>query len=144
MVKNTSIIDFPCWTDEKGSLVAVEAEDTIPFPISRVYYIFDVGAKERRGFHSHLDLEQALVCVNGSVSILIEDDVASESVVLDDPTRALYVGPMVWREMYDFSDDAVLLVLASRHYEPSCYEKDHGRFQEKARAYFQQHESERR
>lgn len=143
MVKNTSIITFPCWTDAKGSLVAVEAEDTVPFPISRVYYIFGVGAGERRGYHSHLDLEQALVCVSGSVSVLVEDDAQSESIVLNDPTRALYIGPMVWREMYDFSEDAVLLVLASRHHEPADYEKDHERFLQKARDYFQLHESEK-
>lgn len=141
MIKNTAILRFKSWSDEKGSLVAIEEADSVPFQISRVYYIYGVGSGVRRGFHSHLDLEQALICVKGSVRILVEDDEASETVLLDDPATALYIGPMVWREMYDFSDDTVLLVLASRHYEPDDYEKDHGRFKVKAREYFAQKES---
>ena len=136
MIKNTAVLEFPCWTDSHGSLVAVEGSDTIPFSIARVYYIYGVGNGVRRGFHSHLDLEQVLVCVSGSVSILIEDDKNSEDVVLNDPTQALYIGPMVWREMFDFSEDAVLAVFASRHYDPADYERDHDRFLRRAKEYF--------
>lgn len=136
MVKNTTLLEFPCRADECGSLVAVECEETVPFPVSRVYYIYGVGKGTRRGFHSHLNLEQALVCVKGSVRILVEDDKKSENFILDSPTKALYIGPMVWREMYDFSEDAVLLVLASHHYDPADYERNHDRFLSKAKKYF--------
>ncbi|WP_101722930.1 sugar 3,4-ketoisomerase [Eggerthella timonensis] len=137
MVKNTAMLDLPCWSDSYGSLVAIEESDTIPFPVTRVYYIFDVGDGIRRGFHSHKDLDQALICVNGSVRIFIEDDEGSEVVLLDDPKKALHIGPMVWREMFDFSDQAVLLVLASRHYDTSDYERDHDAFLKKAKLYFE-------
>ena len=79
----------------------------------------------RRGFHSHEALEQALVCVHGSVTILLDDGSEREEIVLDDPTKGLYIGHMVWREMFDFSPDAVLLVMASEHYDTSDYIRDY-------------------
>lgn len=138
MIKNTELIDLPCWSDSYGSLTAIEELDTVPFDIKRIYYIFDVGAQVRRGFHSHQDLEQLLICVSGSVDILIEDDERSETVTLDSPTRGLYIGPMVWREMFSFSENTVLLVLASKHYIDTEYERNHGIFLVSAREYYQQ------
>jgi uncharacterized RmlC-like cupin family protein len=136
MVNNTNIIDLPCWDGEVGSLVAIEAADTIPFSIERVYYIFGVEPSARRGFHSHRDLEQVLICVNGSVDILVEDGIGSDVVTLDDPREGLYIGPLVWREMFNFSPDAALLVLASRHYAVDDYIRDHSVFEREAQAYF--------
>ena len=68
--------------------------------------------------------------------ILVEDGTSSETVLLNDPTQGLYIGPMVWREMFDFSEDAVLLVLASRHYEEADYIRDHDEFEHKSREFF--------
>lgn len=138
MVKNTQLIDLPVWGGEYGNLVAIEEADTIPFPIERVYYIFDVPEGVRRGFHSHKDLEQVLICVHGSVKIQIEDDEACEVVTLDSASQGLYIGPMIWREMFDFEDGGVLLVLASKHYNVLDYERDHGAFLESAKEYFSQ------
>ena len=125
MVKNVRILEFPCYLDRFGSLVAIEACDTIPFDVKRVYYIFGVEDGVRRGFHSHEALEQVLVCVHGSVTILLDDGSEREEIVLDDPTKGLYIGHMVWREMFDFSPDAVLLVMASEHYDTSDYIRDY-------------------
>ena len=125
MVKNVRILEFPCYLDRVGSLVAIEACDTIPFDVKRVYYIFGVEDGVRRGFHSHEALEQVLVCVHGSVTILLDDGSEREEIVLDDPTKGLYLGHMVWREMFDFSSDAVLLVMASEHYDTSDYIRDY-------------------
>jgi len=113
MIINTNIISLPAHIDEKyGSLVAIEETRAIPFKIRRVYYIYGVPCGEERGFHSHNDLEQVLICVSGSVSITVNTPYEEETIVLDTPEKGLYIGPMVWRVMHDFSSDAVLLVLA--------------------------------
>ena len=138
MVKNTAMLSFKCNIDNYGSLVPVEAGGDIPFDIKRIYYIYDVQQGMRRGYHSHLDLQQALVCVHGSVKILVKTPFEEENILLDDPTRALYIGPMVWREMYDFSPDAVLLVLASKHYDVNDYIRDYARYEREAKEYFAQ------
>lgn len=135
-VRNSSIMELPSWGDSRGCLVALEGEGNIPFPIQRIYYIYDVPREARRGFHSHKDLEQVLVCVHGEVSILIDDGYRREVVKLSNPAEGLRIGPMVWREMFNFSEGAVLLVLASRHYNPEDYEKDYDRFKAAARDYF--------
>lgn len=137
MVKNTELVELPCWNDSYGSLTAIEEEGTVPFEIKRIYYIYEVGQHVRRGFHSHQDLQQLLICVSGSVDILVEDDEISETITLNRPTQGLYIGPMVWREMFSFSEGAVLLVLASKHYPDTEYERDHSKFLISARDYYQ-------
>jgi dTDP-4-dehydrorhamnose 3,5-epimerase-like enzyme len=136
MITNTSMIDFPVHTDNYGSLVAVEAFANVPFDIKRVYYIFSVEEDVRRGFHSHKDLEQVLICVHGSVKILVKTPFEEETVLLNNPCKGLYIGPMVWREMFDFSSDAVLLVLASDHYKVSDYIRDYSIYKNEAMIYF--------
>ncbi len=143
MVKNTRIIEYIPHRDKQyGSLIALEAgkDLDVPFPINRVYYIYDVPDGQRRGFHSHNDLEQILICVHGRVKILTKTPYEEETVLLDDPTKGLYIGPMVWREMYDFEDGAVLLVLASKHYDVKDYIRDYGEYETAAREYFAKEE----
>ncbi|MCI8454325.1 MAG: WxcM-like domain-containing protein [Lachnospiraceae bacterium] len=142
MVKNTGWISFKCFYDKYGHLVPVEGEQDIPFQIKRVYYIYSVDDGVRRGFHSHNKLEQALICIHGSVKILVKNPYESENILLDDPTKALYIGPMVWREMYDFSSDAVLLVLASGHYDVGDYVRDYSKYEKAALNYFKRGENE--
>lgn len=137
MIRNTNIINFIEISDDKyGSLVAIEASKTAPFNLRRVYYIYGVPLNERRGFHSHNDLEQVLICVNGSVMIHVSTPYESEDILLDSPSKGLYIGPMVWREMYDFSTDAVLLVLASEYYDEEDYIRNHDEYIEVASRYF--------
>ncbi len=119
MKKNIS--KYNIHTDKWGNLVALEGNDLIPFHIRRVYYIYGVQKGVRRGFHSHKKLEQVLICVHGSVKILVKTPDEEEIVTLNKPNEGLYIGPNIWREMYDFSEDAVLLVLASAHYKESDY-----------------------
>ena len=138
MVSNTKIIEFKVNSDEKyGSLVALEAMRSVPFDVRRVYYIYGVSKEETRGHHSHNELEQVLICVNGSVTIAVSTGENEEEVVLDSPGKGLYIGPMVWRVMKNFSSDAVLLVLASEYFDEADYIRDHDRYIEKAKAYFQ-------
>ncbi|WP_207668672.1 sugar 3,4-ketoisomerase [Harryflintia acetispora] len=114
--------------NDTGMLTFLEARRDIPFDIKRIYYIFDVAQGARRGFHSHKTLEQYLICIHGSCKILLDDGKTQENILLDDPSTGLYVGPDTWREMYDFSSGAVLLVLASEYYSEDDYIRDYNSF----------------
>lgn len=118
-------VHFPPLGDERGSLVALEGRKTVPFAIQRVYYIFGTKAGVARGFHAHHGLEQVAVCVTGRCRIVLDDGKKREEAWLDTPTKGLYIGNMIWREMHDFSPDCVLLVLASQQYEESDYIRDY-------------------
>ena len=117
--------------DDRGDLVAIEACKDIPFEIKRVYYMYRTPKNTRRGYHAHKNLEQVLVCVSGSCKVLLDDGNEQCEVVLDKPYEGLYVGNSMWREMYDFSDDAVLMVLASEYYSEDDYIRDYSEFQNK-------------
>jgi len=123
-----NITKYNVHTDKWGKLVALEEKGEIPFNIKRVYYIYGVEEGVRRGFHSHKKLEQVLICVHGSVKILLKTPSEEEIITLNKPTEGLYIGPNVWREMYDFDDDAVLLVLASEHYKESDYIRNYDNY----------------
>ena len=114
--------------DGRGRLTVVENNEDIPFAIRRVYYLYDTSPGFIRGLHSHKSLEQILVCVTGSCKILMDDGYSKEEVVLDDPNEGLYIGPNVWREMYDFTEGAVLLVMASELYDESDYIRNYDTF----------------
>jgi dTDP-4-dehydrorhamnose 3,5-epimerase-like enzyme len=114
--------------DDRGQLIALEESKEIPFAIKRVYYMYDTGEGVRRGFHSHRTLEQILICIHGSCKIMLDDGTEKTYIVLDKPYEGIYVGPDIWREMYDFSPDAVLLVLASQLYDESDYIRDYDQF----------------
>lgn len=119
---------FPPHGDDRGQLVALEERKDIPFDIKRIYYIYDTLAGVRRGFHAHKNLQQILICVHGSCKIHLDNGFETEEVLLDKPTEGLYISNNMWREMYDFSPDAVLLVLASEHYDESDYIRNYDTF----------------
>lgn len=114
--------------NDVGMLSFLEAERDIDFPIKRVYYIYNVAPGERRGFHAHKKLQQVLICIHGSCKILLDDGTDKAVVELTDPAEGLLVGNAMWREMYDFSPGAVLLVLASEYYDESDYIRDYQQF----------------
>lgn len=119
---------FPPHGDERGQLVAIEALKDLPFEFKRVYYIYDTKDGVRRGFHAHYDLEQILICVSGSCKIHLDDGCETEEVLLDKPHEGLYIANNMWREMYDFSNDTVLLVIASRPYDEADYIRNYDDF----------------
>jgi dTDP-4-dehydrorhamnose 3,5-epimerase-like enzyme len=133
---NVGMFKFKMHVDKYGSLVPIEATGEVPFEIKRVYYIFDVPAEIRRGFHAHKKLHQVLICIKGSVKILVKTPEEEQIFELSRPDEGLYIGPMIWREMYDFSSDAVLLVLASDHYDPADYERNYDEYLNMAEPYF--------
>lgn len=114
--------------DKRGQLVALEEFKDIPFEIKRVYYMYETKKDVRRGYHAHKSLEQILICIHGTCKILLDNGFEKKVVYLEKPYEGLYVSNDVWREMYDFSDDAVLLVLASDYYKEEDYIRDYDEF----------------
>lgn len=119
---------FPPHGDERGQLVAIEEGQDIPFAIKRVYYIYDTLPDVQRGYHAHRNLQQILLCVHGSCRIVLDDGHERKEVLLNKPYEGLYISNDIWREMYDFSEGAVLLVLASEHYDEADYIRDYDDF----------------
>ncbi len=114
--------------DDRGQLIALEELKDIPFQIKRVYYMYDTGAGVVRGKHAHKSLEQILICVAGSCKIKLDNGREKKVVLLEKPYEGLYVANNMWREMYDFSPDAVLMVLASQLYDEGDYIRDYDEF----------------
>ena len=122
------ILTFPIIGDARGSLIALETLKNIPFEIKRIYYIFDTLEGVSRGFHAHQNLQQVLICVKGSCRVLLDDGCHKENVILVNPYTGLLIENLVWREMHDFSEDCVLLVLASEYYDENDYIRDYDEF----------------
>lgn len=121
-------VDFRLLGDERGSLVALEQHREVPFDIARVYYIFGTKEGVRRGFHAHRELEQLVVPVSGTCTMILDDGADRESIRLQRPTQGLLIPPMVWHEMEDFSPDCVLMVLAAAWYDEADYIRDYDEF----------------
>jgi len=128
-MKNCRIIDFKkIGNSDVGFLIALEGNKEIPFDIKRIYYIYNVPKEIKRGFHAHKGLEQLLVCMSGSVKIKVDGGSEKKIIKLNNPNKGLYIGPGIWREMYDFGKNAVLLVLASECYNEEDYIRDYEEF----------------
>ncbi len=122
------LVDLPSFGDDRGGLVAIESNRSIPFEIKRLYYIFNTSDNKPRGFHAHIDLKQIAVCVKGSCRFILDDGLHKEEVVLNSPTQGLMIESLTWREMHDFSEDCVLLVLANGYYDEDDYIRDYDQF----------------
>lgn len=133
---NVSLIKFREIVDKYGCLTPIEGKKNIPFEIKRVYYITKVNKDVVRGNHSHKELHQILISLNGTVKIKVKNPLEEEVIELNKSSEGLYIGPMIWREMYDFSEDAVLLVLASEYYDESDYVRNYDFYLDEAKKYF--------
>ncbi|PDO90097.1 sugar 3,4-ketoisomerase [Kosakonia pseudosacchari] len=116
--------------DERGSLVALESGNNIPFEIKRVYYLFNTGKGVKRGFHAHKLLKQVAIAVRGSCRFILDDGKERVNLLLDNPAQGLVIDSYVWREMVDFSEDCVLMVLADELYDESDYIRNYDDFLE--------------
>ena len=125
---NIEKVDLVSHGDSRGQLVAIEEYDEIPFKIKRVYYIYDTNSDVTRGCHAHRTLKQLLVCVSGNCKIRLDDGKESQIVLLGKPNEGIIICDTIWREMFDFSKDAVLLVLASDIYDEKDYIRDYQEF----------------
>jgi len=121
-------IDFNVLGDERGSLIAIENNKNIPFEIKRIYYIFGTKENVSRGYHAHRDLQQIAICVSGHCEFIIDDGKSREAVLLNNPTKGLYIDNNKWREMHNFSKDCVLLVIASKFYDEEDYIRNYDDF----------------
>ena len=128
-VYDAAIIQFPKILDDRGNLTFVEANHHIPFPISRVYWIYDVPGGESRGSHAYKDLQEVVIALSGSVEVFLDDGMAQKVITLNSAYYGLYVPNMIWRRMQNFSTNAVALVLASLPYSVEDYIRDYTEFQ---------------
>lgn len=115
------LIEIPQRGDARGSLAVAEIGGALPFSVRRAYWIFGTKPGVSRGFHAHRKLKQLCICMTGSVRFRLFDGRKGESVILNSPTQGLLIGPGTWREMHDFSPNAVLLVLADAEYDEEDY-----------------------
>jgi dTDP-4-dehydrorhamnose 3,5-epimerase-like enzyme len=121
-------MNFKTLGDDRGSLIAIEEDYNVPFEIKRVYYIFDTKKGVERGFHAHIDLKQLAIVLKGSCTFVLDNGSKREEILLDNPNNGLLIEGLIWREMKYFSEDCVLLVLASEHYDESDYIRDYDEF----------------
>lgn len=127
-------LEFPQHGDERGHLVIVEGMQDVPFEIKRVFYIYGSDKEVVRGQHANRKTEFVLINVAGKSKVKVKDGKGNEVVYsLDRPHMGIYLPTMVWKDMYDFSEDSVLLVLASEHYDPDEYIRSYEDFEEAVR-----------
>ncbi len=119
---------MPRINDPRGNLTFIEANRHIPFKIQRIYYLYDVPGGAERGGHAHKNLHQLIIAMSGSFDIHLDDGVKKKSIHLNRSYNALYVCPMIWRTIDNFSSGAICMVLASNYYEESDYFRDYQNF----------------
>lgn len=122
------LINFQQKGDDRGSLIVLENSKEVPFEIKRIYYLFDTKTGVRRGFHAHRELQQLAICVNGSCEFLMDDGYNVETIKLDNNNTGLILPPMVWHEMFNFSPNCILMILADRLYDESDYIRSYQEF----------------
>lgn len=119
---------MPRILDPRGALTFAESSVHVPFPIQRIYYLYDVPGGAQRGGHAHRRLRQVLIAVAGSFDVVLDDGEARQRYTLNRSYLGLYVGEMVWRELENFSSGSVCLVLASEPYDEADYFRDYDAF----------------
>lgn len=135
VVRGVTTHRFPVKLDIRGTLTAGEFDTHIPFAPKRYFMVFDVPSKETRGEHAHRVCHQLLICVRGSCTVLADDGDNRVEVALDSSDKGIYLPPMVWSVQYKYSEDAVLLVFASHHYDAADYIRDYSEFLKEAKGH---------
>lgn len=128
MIDQCKLLEFPQRGDERGHLVIVEGNQDIPFEIKRVFYIYGSDHDVVRGQHANYDTEFVLINVAGTSKVRVTDGTAEKVYHLDRPHIGIYLPKLVWKDMYEFSEDSVLLCLASEHYNANEYIRDYDEY----------------
>ena len=128
MIEKCKLIEFPQKGDDRGHLVIVEGNRDIPFEIKRVFYIYGSDRDVIRGRHANYNTEFVLINVAGTSKVKVDDGTNQKIFSLDRPHTGIFLPKMVWKDMYDFSEDSILLCLASEHYDPEEYIRDYDQF----------------
>ncbi len=125
------VLQFKDFGDERGNLVVIEGSGMdLPFTIERVFYIYGSDSTVIRGNHANLNSEFVMINVAGKSKVKVDNGTESEIIELDRPMMGLYLSKMLWKEMYDFSPDSILLVMSSEHYDEAEYIRDYDRYLE--------------
>jgi hypothetical protein len=127
-IERARIIDLKKISNPKGNLTAIESGRDVPFEFRRVYYTYDIPGGESRGGHAHRALEQFIIAASGSFTVELDDGTDRTSFYLNRSYYGLYIPPMLWRDLTNFSSGSVALVLASDHYDEADYIRDHDAF----------------
>lgn len=127
-ITDCKIIELPKIEDRRGNLTFIEENQHIPFEIKRVYYLYDVPGGSERGGHAHKDLHQLIIAMSGSFDVILDDGSEKSRHHLNRSYFGLYVCPMIWRELDNFSSGSVCMVLASNLYDPEDYYRDYEDF----------------
>jgi dTDP-4-dehydrorhamnose 3,5-epimerase-like enzyme len=122
------LVDLPVVENPQGNLVFAEGETHIPFPIARVFYVYDVPAEAVRGGHAHHTLEEVVFCVSGRLEMEVDDGAGRQTFVLDNPRRGLHLSPLVWFDIRGFDPGSIYVVFASALYDEDDYIRDYDRF----------------
>lgn len=128
LVEKCRIVDLPKIEDHRGNLTFIEGGSHIPFDIQRVYYLYDVPGGAERGGHAHKDLSQLIVAMAGSFDVIIDDGLEKKRFHLNRSYYGLYICPMIWRELDNFSSGSVCMVLASNRYDESDYYREYEQY----------------
>ncbi|MVX65095.1 WxcM-like domain-containing protein [Clostridium chromiireducens] len=134
---NCSLFKFVNINNKYGDLTPIEEMIDVPFNIKRIYYISKVPKELSRGSHAHRKIHQVLICINGSVRVKVKNPNEESDFLLKDSTIGLYLAPYTWSEMYDFTEDTILLVLASDYYDESEYIRNFDIYIEEAKNRYQ-------
>ena len=123
-----NLIDLPMLGDDRGLLISLENKISIPFDIKRIYYIYGTKHGVSRGFHAHKKLKQVAIVVSGSCRFRLDNGKEQADITLNNPAQGLLIESFMWREMHDFSDDCVLMVVADQLYDESDYIREYDEF----------------
>lgn len=127
-LKQCHLVDLPKISDPRGNLTFIEGGRHVPFDIRRVYYLYDVPGGAERGGHAHKELHQLIVAMSGSFDVILDDGGEKRRIHLNRSYTGLYVCPMIWRELDNFSSGSVCMVLASNHYDEADYYRNYQDF----------------
>lgn len=129
-IEHCHIVQLPKIADPRGNLTFIEADRHVPFDIRRVYYLYDVPGGAERGGHAHLGLHQLIVAMSGSFDVILDDGASRQRFHLNRSYFGLYVCPMIWRELDNFSSGSVCMVLASNRYDEADYYRNYDQYLE--------------
>jgi len=127
-INQCRMVDLPKISDPRGNLTFIEGNNHIPFDIQRVYYLYDVPGGAERGGHAHKGLHQLIIAMSGSFDVVLDDGKEQRRIHMNRSYSGLYVCPMIWRELDNFSSGSVLMVLASNVYDESDYYRNYDDF----------------
>jgi dTDP-4-dehydrorhamnose 3,5-epimerase-like enzyme len=128
-IDDCKLLELPVIQNPQGNLTFIEEQRHVPFPIARVYYLYDVPGGATRGGHAHRKLEQLIVAISGSFDVIVDDGSRRRKITLNRSRIGLHLPPMIWRELVNFSSGSVCMVLASAYYDEADYYREYSEFE---------------